>query len=331
MNALEKRIINRYNSISALSRFNGCILAAKDTDILAAVNLGFADYTQGTPFTGDTIFYIASLSKMFTSACILLLKEQGKLKLTDSVSVYFPDYKNGANVTVKQLLGHMSGIPNFNGIPAFWDMGDKIQLPNDIYEFIKGMDLEWEPGSKYDYSNTNYILLGLIIEKLSGKSYSDFLAEHIFAPLDMKHSGHIPQTSDIPYIATGYDTLCPQPLASEKVNPVIPFAAGGIHSCVNDLFKWSVGLFNGRILTQESLNEMLNVDRGDYGLGVRIEKLEIGGKSYTTAGHAGLIPGYGAKFARILETRHTLILLSNATDIPADLECFSELIDCITE
>lgn len=331
LNALEQRIINRYNNVSMLSRFSGCILAAKDTDVLAALNLGFADYAQGTRFTGDTAFYIASLSKMFTAACILLLKEQGKLKLTDSVGEYFSDYKKGGHVTVKQLLGHVSGILNFTASQAFWDLGDKIQSPDDIYEFIKDMDLEWETGSRFGYSNTNYILLGLIIEKLSGKRYGDFLEEYIFTPLNMTHSGYTPKSrcADILNMAIGYDTLCPQPAAAEKVNPAIPFAAGGIHSCVNDLLKWSIDLFNGKVLAKESLQEMITADRGDYGLGIGIKKLEIGGKNYTMAEHSGFIPGFGSKFARILETRHTFILLCNVADAAADTECFSEVMDCI--
>ena len=328
LSTLEQRIINRYNGVSILSRFSGCILVAKDTEVLANVNLGLADYAQETHFTGDTAFPIASLSKMFTAACILLLKEQGKLKLTDSIGEYFSEYKNGAHVTVKQLLGHVSGIPECPN--NLQDLIDKVQSPNDIYAFIKDIDMEFEAGSRYSYSNSNYILLGLIIEKASGKSYGDFLAEHIFKPLNMTHSGYMPQHTNISNMAVGYDTLHPQPVAAQKIKPVIPFAAGGIHSCVNDLFKWSIGLFNGKILTQESLQEMITVDRGDYGLGMGINKLEIGGKNYTTAGHGGLIPGFFSKFTRILETRHTVILLSNITEIVSeDSGLFSEVIDCV--
>ena len=323
LNALEQRIINRYNSVSILSRFSGCILVAKDTDVLANLNLGFADYVRETHFTGDTVFYIASLTKMFTAACILLLKEQGKLKLTDSIGEYFPDYKNGQHVTVKQLLGHVSGVPN----PP-WDL--EVQSPNDIYEFTKGIAMEFEAGSRYSYSNQNYVLLGLIIEKISGKSYGDFLAEYIFKPLNMKYSGYMPQDENISNMAVGYDTIYPQPVAAGKINPVGAFAAGGIYSCANDLFNWSIGLFNGKVLSRESLQEMITVDRGDYGLGIGINKLEIGGKSYTTAGHGGLIPGFFSKFERILETRHTVILLCNITEIVSqDSALFSEVIDCI--
>jgi CubicO group peptidase (beta-lactamase class C family) len=327
LNPLEQRIMSRYNNVSALSRFSGCILVAKDSNILTNVNLGFADYVQETHFTSDSTFSIASLSKMFTAGCILLLKEQGKLKLTDSIGEYSSDYKKGAHVSVKQLLGHISGVPEHTSKGEFWDLANKIQSPNDIYEFIKEMDMEWEAGSRYGYCNSNYILLGLIIEKLSEKSYGDFLDEHIFKPLNMTHSG-IPREADISKMAVGYDTLCPQPVAAEKLRPVIPFAAGAIHSNANDLFKWSSGLFNGKLLTRESLQEMVTVDRGDYGLGIGIGKSEIGGKNYTVAGHGGFIPGFHSKFTRILETRHTFILLCNVADVPID-ECFSEVMNCV--
>ena len=213
---------------------------------------------------------------------------------------------------------------------AFRNLENKIQSPNDIYEFFKDMDIEYEAGSRFGYSNSNYILLGVIIEKLSGKSYSDFLADHIFTPLNMMRSGYILRGANISNMAIGYDTLFPQPVTSEKVDPVISFAAGGICSCVNDLFKWSIGLFNGKVLTQESLQEMITVDRGDYGLGVQIENLKFGGKNYTVVGHNGGYPGFFSKFARILETRHTIILLCNVSDIREHgFECFSEVIDCV--
>src|ERR1700722_752034 len=173
----------------ATKNFNGAVLVAQKGRILYLKAFGQADIALNVPNRPDTKFHIASLSQSFTAAAILLLQERGLLNISDSISVYVPDYPNGGRITIHQLLTHTSGIPNINNMPEYDTISRFSQTPASLVNVFKHKPLDFEPGAKYAYSNSNYNLLAYIIEKVSGKSYGEFIMENILGPLQMTHTG----------------------------------------------------------------------------------------------------------------------------------------------
>ncbi|SEO80444.1 serine hydrolase [Paenibacillus sp. OV219] len=309
--ALIRSIDELHRTDSLFGTFNGSILIAKEHDILVSRSYGMADFASGRQHDEDTLFYIASITKQFTAACILLLVQEHRIALTDPIGEYIPQYEKGSHVTIFELLTHTSGIPEHVSLPEFWDNLDAITTPEQLFMYFKDMDLESVPGTAYKYCNSNYILLGMLIEAVSGQSYGEFLSKHIFAPLGMNRTFYAPMVMDSPNKALGYAALQPQPVPARVLAPVIPFAAGGIQSTTADLFKWSTALFEGNLLPEEALRVLLTPHLHGYGLGVYIEEQTINGTTQTIVYHDGGIDGYCSKLVRMLATGHTVILLSN--------------------
>jgi CubicO group peptidase (beta-lactamase class C family) len=170
--------------------FSGSILIAKGGKILLKKGYGMANYELGVPNTPDTKFHIASVSKPFTAAAVMLLQERGLLSVSDPLTKFISDYPKGDKITVHHLLTHTSGIPNVNNYPDYDAKSKFPQTPASLVEMFKNKPLIMQPGDQYNYSNSNYNLLAYIIEKVSGKSYGEFLKENIFQPLAMKDTGH---------------------------------------------------------------------------------------------------------------------------------------------
>src|SRR4026209_1556284 len=178
---------------SKYQTFNGAVLVAENGKVIYRKGLGLANMEWNIPNTPETRFRLGSITKQFTATLILQLVEQGKIKLDGKLSDYLPDYRKdvGEKVTIHQLLNHTSGIPSYTGLPGFFN--EVSRNPYKVDEFVKqyaSKDLEFEPGSKFSYNNSGYLLLGAIIEKVTGKPYEQVLKEKIFEPLGMKNSGY---------------------------------------------------------------------------------------------------------------------------------------------
>jgi D-alanyl-D-alanine carboxypeptidase len=276
-------------------------------------SFGFADFPFRIPNTTDTKYKVASITKAFTSVLILQLYEQGKLDLSKPIIKYLPEYKGPAGniVTIKQLLNMTSGIRNMddgltlekalnNGMPQY-------QTPNTLDEMLTKYcsdTLVAQPGTVFDYNNADFIILGKIIEKITGKSYEDNLKEKIFQPLQINNSGMLSQEKIINKLANTYfyrDDL--KILANDL--PVYWsnwYGAGAMYSTAEDIMKFSNALFGKKLLKQETLNEMLTSGLGEYGYGVWVYKdYEINHKMYTIIKRPGSIMGAQAMLLHVLE------------------------------
>ncbi|HTD97196.1 MAG TPA: serine hydrolase domain-containing protein, partial [Edaphobacter sp.] len=170
--------------------FMGAVLVEKDGKLLINQGYGSADLEWKIPNSPTTKFRLGSLTKQFTSASILLLEERGKLKVEDPVSKYMPDAPaSWQKITIYNLLTHTSGIPNFTGFPDYSPTEWKDTNPTELVARFRDKPLDFEPGSKFSYSNSGYVLLGYLLEKISGQSYADFLKQNIFTPLGMADTG----------------------------------------------------------------------------------------------------------------------------------------------
>ncbi|OMD41160.1 serine hydrolase domain-containing protein [Paenibacillus odorifer] len=290
--------------------YSGSVLLVKDNKVIISKGYNMADYNNNLPNGRDTIHQIGSLTKAFTAAAILQLQEAGKLSVDDPVNTYIKDYPND-RVTLYHLLTHTSGIPNYTNSPDFLkSINIKISVDDLIAKF-KDKSLEFEPGSRYSYSNSGYVLLGAVIEQVSGQSYGDYLNEHIFTPLDMKRSGYLTKDNNHTDIAVGYSLITPD--ISEIARPIdmtVPYSAGGIYSTVQDLYKWLQGLENGTIISDASWEAMRKPNLDEYALGWGIP--DPMGMVYA---HNGAINGFSSEIWRDMSQGTAVILLSNAEGI----------------
>lgn len=266
-----------------------------------------ADFEKLIPNSERTIFKIASITKQFTAAAVLMLEERQFLSINDPISEYFSNYPNGKLIKIINLLNHTSGIPEHISDPEFWDQINSFHKPEDIMEFF--IRKPHKPAnSKFEYCNSNYILLGMIIEKLTKTSYEGFLKQNIFTPLGMESSGYN-RFSNPANEAVGYEQITPFPITAQPIHMSVPFAAGGIYSTVEDIYKWYKALLGGELIGQDKIAEMLTPGLGNYGFGWYVGK--TASNNSTVVFHAGNICGFTSYIEARMEAEQVLILLSN--------------------
>lgn len=287
--------------------FSGSVLLVKDNKVIVSKGYNMADYANNLPNGPDTVHRIGSLTKAFTAAAVLQLQEAGKLSVDDTVDTYIKDYPQH-EVTLRHLLTHTSGTPEYTRLPDFLnELNVKVSVDELIAKF-KDLSLEFEPGSRFAYSNSGYVLLGAVIEQVSGQSYSDYLNEHIFTPLGMNRSGYLAKDSISTDTATGYSLLTPEvSQVAQPIDMTVPYSAGGIYSTVGDLYKWLMGLENGTILSKASWEAMRTPELNEYALGWAIP-----GSTGTIYTHNGAINGFSSEIWRDMSKGSAVILLSNA-------------------
>jgi CubicO group peptidase (beta-lactamase class C family) len=187
-------------------KFMGSVLVARGGTVLLDKGYGFANLEWNVPNSATTKFRLGSVTKQFTAASVLLLQERGKLKVDDPVKNYMPDAPPAWDkVTIYNLLTHTSGIPNFTSFPDYASTEAVSTTPEKLVARFRDKPLEFQPGEKWSYSNSGYVLLGFLIEKISGESYEKFVQENIFDPLGMKDSGYDSNSAIIPRRAAGYE------------------------------------------------------------------------------------------------------------------------------
>jgi CubicO group peptidase (beta-lactamase class C family) len=299
-------------------QFNGSILVADKGKIIYEKGFGMANMEWSIPNQPDTKFRIGSITKQFTATLILQLIEEDKIKLDGKLSDYLADYRKdtGERVTIHQLLNHTSGIPDYTNRREFFAENSRnpYSVPDFVKKFASG-DLEFEPGSKFNYSNSGYSVLGAIIEKVTGKSYETVLTERIFKPLGMTNSGYDHHATLIQKRASGYQKSPHGFVNAPYLDMSIPYAAGSIYSTVEDLYKWDQSLHEGKILSADSRKLMFTPGLGNYGYGARITDQPIGKTNQKTKfiGHGGGINGFNSLITRAVDKRQTVIILDNVS------------------
>lgn len=297
-------------------QFNGSILVAEKGKIIYEKGFGMANMEWAIPNQPDTKFRIGSVTKQFTATLVLQLVEEGKIKLDGKLSDYLPDYRKdtGDKVTIHQLLNHTSGIPSYTNRPDF--LAEVSRDPYGVADFVKKFtsgDLEFEPGSKFNYNNSGYFLLGAIIEKVTGKSYETVLTERILKPLAMTNSGYDSHAPLLRKRASGYEKRPEGYVNAPYLDMSLPYAAGSIYSTVEDLFKWDQSLYEDKILSAESKRLMFTPGLGNYGYGNSISDQPIGKTDQKTKviQHGGGINGFNSLLTRLVDKQQTIILLDN--------------------
>jgi CubicO group peptidase (beta-lactamase class C family) len=293
-----------------MKAFSGSILIARGGEILLAKGYGLANYELDVPNTPQTKFHLASISKTFTSAAVMILEERGLLVVQDRLTKYIPDYPNGDKITIHHLLVHTSGIPNINDFPEYSDWSRLPQTTASLVEKVKNRPLNFEPGARYNYSNSNYNLLAYIIERVSGRSYGDFLKETIFDPLGMRDTAHDGRAAAlVKNVASGYTPAGTEDLEKTPyLDWTIKTGNGSIYSTVEDLYKWDRALVTEKILSRAALDKTFtpHVDEAvGYGwfIGRRLNRrcIRMSGRS----------PGFQGEIHRYVDDDACVIVLGN--------------------
>ncbi|MDP1677237.1 MAG: serine hydrolase domain-containing protein [Bacteroidota bacterium] len=326
------RFDSLFRSLSTKGGFNGNVLIGMSGNIVYKNAFGFSNLKTKEPLNVKSVFQIASVSKQFTAIAIMMLQERGQLEYSDSVQKFLPDFPY-KNITIKQLLSHRSGLPNYMYFTAkYWKKKKEFLTNERLLEIMVSNKPrpEFLPDRRYKYSNTGYAMLALIVERLSGKPYDVFMEENVFHPLGMTstfvYNPLNKKTNE--YETNGYNRN-----HRKSYEDFLDGVCGdkGIHSTVEDMFLWDQALYSERLVKQTTLNEAFTPVSYDYkrdnnyGYGFRIDTLADGSKIVY---HGGWWRGYNSLFVRRLDDHSTIIILCNKVNWGfGDIEDLMSIID----
>jgi CubicO group peptidase (beta-lactamase class C family) len=302
-------LLNNYMvAESSLRDFNGTVMVVKKGKTIYQKAFGLADREWNVSNTNDTKYRIGSITKQFTAACILQLAEQGKLSTDDKLSKYFPDYPKGDSITIHMLLSHTSGIKNYTSLPEFWP---KSVLPlnhDSMIALFKNKPLDFPPGSKFNYSNSGFYLLGVIVEKASQKKFNEYLLENVLKKAGLTNTVMDQLDSVLMNRAMGYSkTGTGTWQHAMYISMEGPFSAGAMVSTTSDLVKWTLALHNNQVINNASRQKMMTPNFDNYGYGIVIDSL----KTHPRVWHNGGIPGFLTSLAYFPKDELCVVALSN--------------------
>lgn len=324
------------------------VAVLRDGELMFAKGYGRANLELAAPVNARTVFRIGSLTKQFTAAGMLLLAERGKLKIDDELSLYLPGFPRANEVTLRDLLDHTSGIHSFTESPVIDRISTRGATVQELVADIAGQSplYDFEPGKGWWYSNSNYALLGAVIEKVSGKTWGAFMKAEIFDKLGMAGTAADDARDVVPGRASGYSLVGGTPgkfRNAEFTDMSVPYAAGALRSTVQDMARWNAGLFGGRLLKRQSLKEMLAPGRLRDGAENQTAIAWPGGKAFPPPagyvpgsyafgldhhsrsgrriiGHDGSIAGFDATMETYVDEGLTIIVLTNTNGAAHPLE-----------
>jgi D-alanyl-D-alanine carboxypeptidase len=300
--------------------FAGAVLVARHGKVLLQHAWGHADRKAGTANTPATRFRIGSMNKMFTAVATLQLVEAGKLALDDLIGKHLPDYPNkevAAKVTVRHLLTHTGGTGDIFG-PQFEEHRLTLREHRDYLQLYGSRGLTHEPGARFEYSNYGFVLLGALIEQVSGESYDDYVRDHVFRPAGMTSTGSLPESVEVAGRSVGYMQASPAGGAWVPNTDTLPWrgtAAGGGYSTVGDLLRFAQALGSGKLISRATLTQATRPHRQQYGYGFGMQ----GEGRLRSYGHGGGAPGMNGELRVFPRLGYVVVSLSNL-DPPAASE-----------
>ena len=274
---------------------------------------GKANLELGVDLTTENVFQLGSMTKQFTAVGILMLEEQGKLNVNDPVSKYIPDYPQGSKINLHHLLTHTSGIKDFTKMKSLSDIAQKEMSPKMMVDFFKNEPVDFAPGEKFAYNNSGYVLLGYLIEIVSGESYEGFIKKHIFNKAGMNHSYYASDRKVIPNRAYGYHKKETGYVNKTLISFSVPFSSGSLMSTLGDMLKWQNALNRNLLLSTEETNkaysryQLNNGEEFGYGYGWHNKAIN----KTPAREHGGSIFGFKTMAVYIPENDIYVIGLSN--------------------
>jgi CubicO group peptidase (beta-lactamase class C family) len=287
------------------------VIRGNDTLALGAHGLANVDAWRAP--TASTIYEIGSNTKQFTSAAIMKLVEQGRVKLDDDLSKYVPQFPlHGKRISIRQLLTHTSGVHNYTSAPEWQKTWNERLSPDAIVKFVANDSLDFAPGTAYRYSNTGYVLLGMVIEKASGQKYADYLNAQFFKPLGLKQTSYCPSKTSDPAFALGY-SKGPAGTRAQFMDLSHPFSAGALCSTVGDFAKWQRALDGGKAVAPASYVLMSTADTLNNGRKINYGFGLIPGvfNGHKTVSHTGGIPGFASAATYVPDDSLSIVVFTN--------------------
>lgn len=316
-------LISRY---ADYGKFNGSVLVAHEGKVIYKKGFGLANMEWDIPNQTDTKFRIASITKQFTAMLIVQLVAENKLDLHVPISTYLPNYpkKNSNRITIHHLLTHTSGTPEFDDFINYRDIERDRYRPEEMLNIFQDGELQFTPGGKFAYTNTGYVTLGVIIEKVTGKSYAQVLKEKIFNPLRMYNSGFDDNRIILKNRALGYTNgyARKEYFNVNYIDMSIPYAAGSIYSTVEDLSLWDQSLYTENLVAKKFMDllfgEYINTRNRYYGYGWFMANTQVGSANLRvkTQSHGGGMNGFKTLITRAPSSKSLVILLSNLETSP---------------
>ena len=326
--SLTKKLDMYLVSAVRADKFNGTALIAQNGKIVLEKGYGFKNIADSSINDENTIFQIGSLTKPFTAAVILKLKEDSKISVNDKLSKYFPQQKDADKITIQELLNHTSGINNYTDVigPEDSAIVSRPVARQRILDIFVNKPLAFKPSTKFEYCNSDYFLLGLIIEKVSGMTYEMAVRHYLFEPLEMDRSGFDYINLHGPAKAVGYVTFNTNShIPAVKWDSTVTYAAGAMYSNAGDLYKWYTAIAKKQILSAATWREAFKPGLDNYGDGWWINQLY----GDTCIMHSGGMPGFMSNFYYFPEKDITIILLNNFGNYGESLNLISNSLAAI--
>ena len=303
------------------------VAVVKGRDTLLYKGYGYSDLENGVRVTPATVFRIGSITKQFTSSAVMQLVAQGKINLDDDATKYLPNLKtHGQRILVRNLLNHTSGIPSYTDIGAPFANVARLDLSHDsLYALVANDSLMFTPGSHFYYNNTGYYLLGVLLERVTGKPYGEYLHEKLFAPNHLDATTYCSTDKLIPHRAQGYEKDKAGFVNADYIGMNLPFAAGSLCSTVGDLVAWTKKLSTGGIVNAASYHEMttpMHLTSGrpmNYGFGLTVDSLG----DHLMISHGGGINGFISYLLDVPQDSLIVAVLSNTAPAPSDAVAMS--------
>jgi CubicO group peptidase (beta-lactamase class C family) len=303
------KLDNYFNALEKNNKFMGSVAVSKNGEIIYTKSIGFADIENNLKATENSKYRIGSITKSFTTVLVLKAIEQKKLDLNQSTDKWFPTIKNAKQITVKHLLSHRSGINNFTNDKDYLAYNTQPKTEKEMVEIIAKGGSDFQPNSKAEYSNSNFVLLTYILEKTFNKSYSELLQEYIVKPIDLTNTYVFKKINTSNNECKSYKFVSSWKEETET-NYTIPLGAGAITSTPSDLTKFADALFDGKLLKYESLEIMKTVKDG-YGIGL----IQIPFYNSISYGHTGGIDGFSSVYSHFPDDKISYALISNGANM----------------
>lgn len=291
----------------------GVFLISKKGKPIYEKAFGMANLELNHKMNTNSVFQIGSMTKQFTAIAILILEEQGKLNVSDPISKYIPSYPNGNNITIHQFLTHTSGIKDFTKMKALQDIAQKEMTPEQMVDFFKNEPMDFAPGEKFEYNNSGYVVLGYIIELVSGGTYEDFIKKNIFDKAGMTNSSYASDRKIVKNRAFGYHKKSFGYVNKTVINFSVPFSSGSLMSTLDDMLKWQKALNQNLLLSQKNQikaftkYKLNNGQEIEYGYGWHLKNIN----GNPTREHGGSIFGFKSMAVYIPEKDIYVVGFSN--------------------
>jgi CubicO group peptidase (beta-lactamase class C family) len=319
--ATRARLDSVVDAYARAGAFTGVVAIGDHGRMVYQAVRGDADREWQVPLSPDAVFRIGSATKQFTAALVLTLVEEGRVRLDGRVADYLPDYPRpqGERITLHHLLTHTSGIPDYVGRDDFFRVSAPApHTPADLIARFAGLPLEFEPGSRWSYSNSNYVLLGAIVERVTGESYAQALRARITGPLGLRDTGVDADSALLPRRVRAYFAEGGTVMNAPHVDASSAFGAGFLHATARDLLAWDAALAEGRPFRDPATAAKLvtpyvatGTPLGGYGYGWFIGPQTLGGRTVRVVQHGGTISGFVTGFWRIPEDHLAVVVLAN--------------------